>query len=141
MHTPKAHLHDDAVGGPSEGETFAPDLHDIRHLWLKAVLFAVWVAVSFGACYYARDLDRKSTRLNSSPSQISYAVFCLKKKKKTPTQARPHRAREPARTARPASLGARRATVHTPLHRSRPPACICRSPTPSARPERISAAS
>src|SRR2546427_8435123 len=29
--------------------------------------------------------DRKSTRLNSSHSQISYAVFCLKKKKKRPT--------------------------------------------------------
>src|SRR2546427_4278381 len=29
-----------------------------------------------------RPEDRKSTRLNSSHSQISYAVFCLKKKKK-----------------------------------------------------------
>src|SRR2546430_13585520 len=29
--------------------------------------------------------DRKSTRLNSSHSQISYAVFCLKKKKATVT--------------------------------------------------------
>src|SRR2546430_9213297 len=29
------------------------------------------------------DSDRKSTRLNSSHSQISYAVFCLKKKKYT----------------------------------------------------------
>src|SRR3989475_5888401 len=29
----------------------------------------------------AADEDRKSTRLNSSHSQISYAVFCLKKKK------------------------------------------------------------
>src|SRR5688572_32732723 len=29
----------------------------------------------------AQRLDRKSTRLNSSHSQISYAVFCLKKKK------------------------------------------------------------
>src|SRR2546427_4975648 len=29
--------------------------------------------------------DRKSTRLNSSHSQISYAVFCLKKKKKETT--------------------------------------------------------
>src|SRR2546430_5879048 len=29
----------------------------------------------------ASALDRKSTRLNSSHSQISYAVFCLKKKK------------------------------------------------------------
>src|SRR2546421_6676520 len=28
------------------------------------------------------DRDRKSTRLNSSHDQISYAVFCLKKKKK-----------------------------------------------------------
>src|SRR2546427_4698201 len=31
----------------------------------------------------AADRDRKSTRLNSSHSQISYAVFCLKKKKKS----------------------------------------------------------
>src|SRR2546430_12488723 len=31
---------------------------------------------------FDRELDRKSTRLNSSHSQISYAVFCLKKKKK-----------------------------------------------------------
>src|SRR5688572_30853483 len=30
--------------------------------------------------------DRKSTRLNSSHSQISYAVFCLKKKKKKKKQ-------------------------------------------------------
>src|SRR2546430_6815714 len=30
-------------------------------------------------------LDRKSTRLNSSHSQISYAVFCLKKKKASTT--------------------------------------------------------
>src|SRR2546430_9372079 len=29
--------------------------------------------------------DRKSTRLNSSHSQISYAVFCLKKKKNKPS--------------------------------------------------------
>src|SRR5688572_32224832 len=33
-------------------------------------------------CCSLRSLDRKSTRLNSSHSQISYAVFCLKKKKK-----------------------------------------------------------
>src|SRR2546430_11400069 len=37
--------------------------------------------------------DRKSTRLNSSHSQISYAVFCLKKKKKT--QNRVHVSRVP----------------------------------------------
>src|SRR2546430_8098417 len=33
--------------------------------------------------------DRKSTRLNSSHSQISYAVFCLKKKKKRQTSTTP----------------------------------------------------
>src|SRR2546430_13756203 len=30
-------------------------------------------------------IDRKSTRLNSSHSQISYAVFCLKKKRSIPS--------------------------------------------------------
>src|SRR5256886_9050391 len=33
------------------------------------------------------NLDRKSTRLNSSHSQISYAVFCLKKKKSSFTSS------------------------------------------------------
>src|SRR5439155_25588930 len=33
-----------------------------------------------------RDLDRKSTRLNSSHVAISYAVFCLKKKKRLKQQ-------------------------------------------------------
>src|SRR2546428_9772824 len=35
--------------------------------------------------------DRKSTRLNSSHDQISYAVFCLKKKKITDNQRDMHR--------------------------------------------------
>src|SRR5688572_32065705 len=35
---------------------------------------------------FHRREDRKSTRLNSSHSQISYAVFCLKKKKKKNTE-------------------------------------------------------
>src|SRR5437870_8362117 len=35
------------------------------------------------ACH--RDQDRKSTRLNSSHVAISYAVFCLKKKRSLPT--------------------------------------------------------
>src|SRR2546430_9185322 len=34
-------------------------------------------------------LDRKSTRLNSSHSQISYAVFCLKKKDRTDPRVLP----------------------------------------------------
>src|SRR2546427_4716016 len=46
-----------------------------------------WAVVSEDAAHAcrapaaARQGDRKSTRLNSSHSQISYAVFCLKKKK------------------------------------------------------------
>src|SRR5688572_32172271 len=34
-----------------------------------------------------RPVDRKSTRLNSSHSQISYAVFCLKKKRTRPARS------------------------------------------------------
>src|SRR2546430_4088684 len=49
------------------------------------------------------NIDRKSTRLNSSHSQISYAVFCLKKKKRTtepdsscpPQSAPPQPSRQP----------------------------------------------
>src|SRR2546430_9041494 len=37
-----------------------------------------------------QQLDRKSTRLNSSHSQISYAVFCLKKKTKISYRQRPN---------------------------------------------------
>src|SRR2546430_5168391 len=46
-----------------------------RVSWRPGSSGTLWAAVS-------RALDRKSTRLNSSHSQISYAVFCLKKKKK-----------------------------------------------------------
>src|SRR5690349_23147714 len=37
---------------------------------------------SSAASSESHDVDRKSTRLNSSHVEISYAVFCLKKKKK-----------------------------------------------------------
>src|SRR5688572_32423199 len=48
---------------------------------------ALFGAIGFAYVYVigspqAAPADRKSTRLNSSHSQISYAVFCLKKKKK-----------------------------------------------------------
>src|SRR6266576_5022949 len=42
--------------------------------------FAV-VLARCGATFNSRSGDRKSTRLNSSHVEISYAVFCLKKKK------------------------------------------------------------
>src|SRR2546426_3153012 len=40
--------------------------------------------------FYVKNLDRKSTRLNSSHLVISYAVFCLKKKKKQRSMIRHH---------------------------------------------------
>src|SRR5690348_17535102 len=43
-----------------------------------------------------REPDRKSTRLNSSHPSISYAVFCLKKKR---TRSTPPRSSSPARTS------------------------------------------
>src|SRR3712207_7154122 len=37
---------------------------------------------NYSECFtYSANIDRKSTRLNSSHANISYAVFCLKKKK------------------------------------------------------------
>jgi putative solute:sodium symporter small subunit len=49
-HHPRAH--DAEMAGP-----FPPDLHDVRHLWLKAGLLVVWALVSFVATYFARDLQ------------------------------------------------------------------------------------
>src|SRR2546430_5185710 len=43
-------------------------------------------AAPHSAAHLAQGIDRKSTRLNSSHSQISYAVFCLKKKKQNNTE-------------------------------------------------------
>src|SRR5262245_62672955 len=40
--------------------------------------------------HHSQQLDRKSTRLNSSHLGISYAVFCLKKKKKTQNPQNTH---------------------------------------------------
>src|SRR2546430_12420910 len=58
-------------------------------LFPYTTLFRSWPVVAATPLRYAAPLprlvgwrDRKSTRLNSSHSQISYAVFCLKKKKK-----------------------------------------------------------
>src|SRR2546430_7377176 len=51
---------------------------------LRAVSKAlVEAAVERVRRFRRQTIDRKSTRLNSSHSQISYAVFCLKKKKRT----------------------------------------------------------
>src|SRR2546430_10777500 len=62
-------------GAESEDNELDEPLPDAEHLVAEAVGLA------------GDDLDRKSTRLNSSHSQISYAVFCLKKKKTRTVQA------------------------------------------------------
>src|SRR2546422_8248263 len=65
----------DLVGfGRSDKPTAPDDYTYQRHVdWMRAVL----------------ERDRKSTRLNSSHGYISYAVFCLKKKKpQVPTPSR-----------------------------------------------------
>src|SRR5258708_8174437 len=62
------------------------------------------------------DLDRKSTRLNSSHQIISYAVFCLKKKKKPVITARPR----PAPTPVPLRLTTTEATQRPKLLPSTP---------------------
>src|SRR2546430_9139288 len=65
----------------------------VHRMWIEAVWLAVDVLKSvrhdreLARCPNDRvsdQVDRKSTRLNSSHSQISYAVFCLKKKKRLP---------------------------------------------------------
>lgn len=47
-------MHD---GSEASGGHLPPDLHDTHHLWLKAILLAVWVVFSFGVCFFARDLQ------------------------------------------------------------------------------------
>ena len=49
---PNARPSDPEMAGP-----FPPDLHDVRHLKLKAALLLLWALVSFGATYFARDLQ------------------------------------------------------------------------------------
>src|SRR5690554_7299535 len=66
-------------------------------------------------------IDRKSTRLNSSHVRISYAVFCLKKKKNNPE--RPMYSNNKRQRCRAASLSSLARTVY--LHNARRDNC-CR---------------
>src|SRR2546429_2235399 len=56
----------------------------LDHLDEREPLTLVDLARHMGVTPSTMSLDRKSTRLNSSHGYISYAVFCLKKKKTTP---------------------------------------------------------
>src|SRR2546427_4643045 len=71
---------------PAHWLAVAPDLRE-RTLLVNGVskTYAMtgWrIGWGAGPAALVQAIDRKSTRLNSSHSQISYAVFCLKKKKK-----------------------------------------------------------
>src|SRR5438445_8925359 len=62
-----------------------PTLIEYTHRLVAAAVSALVVAVA-GYAWWLRQgagRDRKSTRLNSSHANTSYAVFCLKKKKDT----------------------------------------------------------
>src|SRR2546430_4505734 len=60
----------------------SPIYHHLRAVIIPICGSHVHVAAcGFVQVIWTASRDRKSTRLNSSHSQISYAVFCLKKKK------------------------------------------------------------
>src|SRR3712207_7175222 len=69
------------VTHPAGGGGLMPPTCEHRMIYSAAdsgLVPLTWTVRAHGG----RDLDRKSTRLNSSHANISYAVFCLKKKKK-----------------------------------------------------------
>src|SRR2546427_6597019 len=65
-----------------EGSAGETPLEVARTSDVAPFVFQVTMATEHLGAVQRRLVDRKSTRLNSSHSQISYAVFCLKKKKK-----------------------------------------------------------
>src|SRR5256885_13807458 len=65
-------------------EIYTLSLHDALPICPKRLATRGPIdAASLESPDYLQEADRKSTRLNSSHLVISYAVFCLKKKKKT----------------------------------------------------------
>src|SRR5438034_6329895 len=60
----------------------ADDEPQLREVLQRALERGGYRVLGAGSAESAYELDRKSTRLNSSHTVISYAVFCLKKKKK-----------------------------------------------------------
>src|SRR2546421_9419579 len=69
----------------SSGGVNAKRLHEAASVLYRGEPFVRVVGSEGGAGPHT---DRKSTRLNSSHDQISYAVFCLKKKKGTTWQGK-----------------------------------------------------
>src|SRR5437763_8543759 len=112
---PSADPGNDFYCGPPRTKTYPLSLHDAlpilnRHVVKLDRLQADWADKAQLALSKGReDLDRKSTRLNSSHRCISYAVFCLKKKKLQNISGPGATACPPS----PAPSGARRDTSRT----------------------------
>src|SRR2546427_7184269 len=68
---------------------FRSACHELGSFYVPFALLLSLCHFSLCLCRHDRG-DRKSTRLNSSHSQISYAVFCLKKKKKKHNELMSH---------------------------------------------------
>src|SRR5256886_12482037 len=102
-------------------------LHELAHALADEGLHALRLDTGDTLCM--RAADRKSTRLNSSHSQISYAVFSLKKKKR-PRRCCPRRSPIPHRTCE------RRTRTRSPVRWS----CTAIS-SPPGSPARILASS
>src|SRR5438034_5162531 len=70
-------------------EIYTLSLHDALPIFRRTTAFSRMMSGSFGTVITATPSllrrDRKSTRLNSSHTVISYAVFCLKKKNNKPS--------------------------------------------------------
>src|SRR2546430_2933328 len=66
-------------------EIYTLSLHDALPICPDRFVFRLYdnIVSDIFSLWTRCAIDRKSTRLNSSHSQISYAVFCLKKKKKS----------------------------------------------------------
>src|SRR5687768_6832910 len=76
-------ISEQAIVGAAMGAAMT-GLRPIAELMFSDFFGVAWdmVANQIAKTRYMTDGDRKSTRLNSSHGYISYAVFCLKKKKK-----------------------------------------------------------
>src|SRR5258708_20837069 len=96
---------ENAAGGFGLTPAIADEIFDLgchvlttgNHIWDKREIVDYFNSANGDPRGRARKVDRKSTRLNSSHQIISYAVFCLKKKKQRRRQLSRHR---PSNTAR-----------------------------------------
>src|SRR3712207_7834165 len=77
-----------ATAAPGEPRLISPMASKVEHKDLIARLASSFEggAPTQMNCAASGPVDRKSTRLNSSHANISYAVFCLKKKKNYETR-------------------------------------------------------